>query len=73
MVLKAIESSCPFFSETALAAHLSPTLYLHEEAVVQIHDCTSHTRRMQYCSDSLPDEALQKLRVKRVRVSLGDH
>ena len=29
--------------------------------------------RMQYCSDSLPDGALQKLGVKRVRVSLGDH
>ena len=34
------------------------------DSYLKVHDCTSHARKMQYCSDSLPDGVLQRQGMK---------
>ena len=65
------KSSCSIFLKRYTCCTSEPHPYLHGETGSYLMIATSHTRRVQYCSDSFHDEALQKLGVKRVRVSVG--
>ena len=56
------KNNCPIHLKRSLLHICAPLLpaWRSYDSHLKVHDCTSHARRVQYCSGALPDGALQK-------------